>query len=139
MSTAEAYWVYQQNQIKTASREKLVLLLYDGAIRFIAQAEKAWQEEQNIEKTHHELIRAQDIVSELMATLNREEGGEIAASLFLLYDYMLKRLVEANLKKDTAVMAEVRGLLSGLREAWQEAVRRPQGHNPSENRMELKG
>lgn len=139
MSTAEAYWAYQQNQIKTASREKLVLMLYDGAIRFIVQAENAWQEEQNVQKTHNGLVRAQEIVTELMSTLDREAGGEIATSLFLLYEYMLRRLVEANLKKDTAIMGEVRGLLSGLREAWQEAVRWPPGHNPRENRMELKG
>ncbi len=123
---AEAFRAYQVNQVQTASREKLVVMLYDGIIRFLGQAEAAWAAS-DVVGTHNSLIRAQDIIVELMSTLNREAGGQIAENLYLLYDYMKFRLVEANIKKDMAPIAEVKHLVTELRGAWAEISRQGMG------------
>ncbi len=113
---------YQKQQVETASPEELLLLMYDGAIRFLNVARKAI-EEKNIEKTHNNLIRAQHIVTELMASLDMEIGGEVAQNLFRLYDYLHYRLVQANIKKDTAMIDEVLTHLRSLKETWEQAIK----------------
>lgn len=117
---AHAYRAYQQNQVTTASPERLVAMLYEGAIRFLTQASSSCKEKK-MEETHHNLIKAQAIVAELMSNVNRDTG-EIGENLFLLYEYMHRRLVEANLKKDTDIMEEVKEMIISLRDTWLEAV-----------------
>ncbi|MBS3977588.1 MAG: flagellar export chaperone FliS [Syntrophomonadaceae bacterium] len=139
MSMAEqSHRAYQQNQIMTASQEKLVLLLYDGAIRFLRQAEEAC-EAKDWNKCSNNLLRVQEIITELQASLNREDGGRLAENLFLLYDFMFRRLVEANIKKDIRLIAEVRDLLPELRDAWQQITLRHQSHNYNTNSLRLQG
>lgn len=116
---ANPYKVYRETQIQTASGLELVILLYNGAIKFLKQAAQAIEEKQ-IPPAHNALIRAQAIISELRATLDHEAGGEIAQALEQLYEYMNHRLVEANLRKDLAPVQEVIGMLEELRDAWQE-------------------
>lgn len=134
----QSHRAYQQNQIMTASQEKLVLLLYDGAIRFLKQAEEAC-EAKDWNKCSNNLLRVQEIITELQASLNREDGGELAVNLFLLYDFMLRRLVEANIKKDVLLIAEVRNLLSELRDTWQQITLRHQSRNYTTNGLRLQG
>ncbi len=117
-----AYEQYRQMQIQTAKPEQLLLMLYDGAINFLKKARIAI-EEKKIEEAHTSLIRAQDILTELMSSLNMDVG-EIAMNLFRLYEYMHHRLVEANVNKDVKPVDEVLGLLQGLREAWEEAIKK---------------
>lgn len=117
--TSNAYSIYQQNEILTAPRGKLLLMLYDGAIKFLKFAKKS-MDEKNIENTNKYLRRAQDIINELMVTLNMDY--DIAKQLYSLYDYMEYRLIQANIKKDKNMVDEVIGLLSELREAWEEAI-----------------
>ncbi len=110
---------YRETQVKTANQGRLVVMLYDGAIRFLNQALEGLQEQpRRVDRISHNIIRAQDIVAELMTSLDFEEGGEIARSLFSLYVYMNRRLLEANIRKDTAILKEVRRLLTDLRSAW---------------------
>lgn len=113
--------LYQQKQIQTQSPENLVTLLYDGAIRFITQAIRAI-EQNDFEQTNYYLGRAEDIFTELMVTLDREAGGEIAANLYELYDFMYRWLVQANVKKDPAMMHQVEILIRELRDTWEEAI-----------------
>lgn len=113
--TSNAYAVYQQNNVLTASSGKLLLMLYDGAIKFLRFAKVAIDEE-DIQKSHNYIMRVQDIISELMVTLNMDY--EISKSLFSLYDYMKYRLSEANMKKDKEQIDEVVVMLSELRETW---------------------
>lgn len=117
---AHAYQAYQQNQVTTAPPEKLVAMLYEGAIRFLTQAAKACQEKKT-EETHHNLVKAQAIVAELMANVNRDTGP-IGENLFLLYDFMYQRLIEANIKKDIKIIEEVKELIVSLRDTWLEAM-----------------
>ncbi len=111
---------YLEIQIQTATPEKLVTLLYDGAIRFMSQA-KLHIQQSDLEKANNSIIRAQDILFELKATLNMD-AGEIAANLDSLYDFMINALVEANIKKDQAKIDEVIGLVSELRDTWNQAT-----------------
>ncbi len=114
---------YLANQVRTATPLGLINMLYDGAISFLRRAEEAagsgdWEEAQGL------IRRAQDIVYELMGCLDMEKGGRIAVSLFRIYEYMGYRLVQAQLRRDAGIAAEVRGHLQNLREAWEEAERK---------------
>lgn len=120
MSGINPYQQYQQNAVMSAGRGELTLMLYDGAVKFIKQGIKA-VDEKNIEGAHGAIVRAQEIVLHLGATLNMD--FELSKSLALLYDYINRRLIEANAKKDKAVLAETLGLAEELRAAWAEAVK----------------
>lgn len=114
---ANANNAYMNNQVMTASRTKLVVMLYDGAIRNLKLAKLAIGDK-NIEKTNNSVIKAQRILSELMSTLNMEDGGEISRDLMALYQYMHQRTIRANIDKNVEILDEVIGYLEELREAW---------------------
>jgi flagellar protein FliS len=113
---------YKKNQVETASPEEILLMLYDGAIRFLVVAKKGI-EEKNIEKSHKNLVKAQQIILEFMNSLDMEIGGEMAVNLYRLYEYLHYRLVQANIKKDVAMIDEVLGHLRSLKTTWEEAIR----------------
>jgi len=117
MNQANAYNAYKNNEVMAASRNKLVLMLYDGAIKNLKLAEIAIRENK-IENTNNYLKKAQDIIAEFMATLDFEQGGDIAASLYQLYEYMFHKLIRANIDKDSQAVVEVRGYMEELRETW---------------------
>ncbi len=114
------YKQYKQTSVKTASPERLIIMLYDGAIKFLNRA-KIKMNEQDIEETNRALLKTQDIISELMIGLNME-AGEIAQNLYNLYDYFQHRLIEANTKKAPGIIDEILGYLVELRETWAEAA-----------------
>jgi flagellar secretion chaperone FliS len=117
---------YQAQSILTASPGQLVLLLYDGALRFIAQARSGIAEPEGtagrIERINAAILRAEAIIAELRANLDMARGGEIASNLDRLYDYHLRRLFEANMRKQDEPLAEVEHLLGELREGWVEML-----------------
>lgn len=117
MNQAYAYNAYKNNQVMTASKPKLMIMLYDGAIKNLKLAELAL-EDKEIEKVNTYLKKTQDIIVEFMSTLNFEAGGEIADNLYALYEYMYNRLVRANIDKDKEVIIEVRKYLEELRDTW---------------------
>jgi len=125
---------YKEIQIKTANQIKLIVMLYDGAIRHVGQALECFGEKHrkyDLINTH--IVAAQEIVSELMASLDFEKGGGLAKNLFAIYSYFNRRLLDANLQKDEAPLREVKKLLSDLREAWDEISSRKgleNGQNP---------
>lgn len=112
---------YLKNQIETSSPEQILVLLYDGAIKFLNQA-KIGIENKDIELTHNNLIKAQNIISELRDTLDMEIGGELANNLYALYNYFNRRLVQANIKKEIEPVDEVLEHLRGLRDTWKQAI-----------------
>jgi len=112
---------YKRQQIESASPEEILILLYEGAIRFLLLSKKG-MEENNIEKSHNNLIKAQNIISEFMNSLDMEIGGEIAVNLYRLYEYLHYRLVQANINKDTGMVDEVLSHLRSLKETWEEAI-----------------
>lgn len=111
---------YRTAQVATADPARLVLMMYDGALRFAGQGRQAI-EDGDVEKANAHLGRAQDIVTELTAVLN-PEAGAIAENLQQMYDFIGSRLVEANVKKDVAPLAEAVGLMEELRETWRQLV-----------------
>lgn len=117
MALTSPYDVYQRTQVDTASPARLVVMLYDGAIRFLRQGQAAMQQGDR-EKQNHYLVRAQRIIAELASSLNMEEGGEIAVNLMALYQFMHEQLVLANLQDDVDRVQKVRQMLESLREAW---------------------
>jgi flagellar secretion chaperone FliS len=112
---------YRNNQINTASPEQLLIMLYDGAIRFINEASQHLSEGR-IAPRGTAIGKAMAIISELAATLDHEIGGEIAGNLAALYDYMLRELTQANLHDDPQRLESVRSMLAGLRETWMAAI-----------------
>ena len=122
---ANPYQQYQEANIESASQGKLLLMLYDGAIRFLMQAQQA-AEQQRWSDAHKFNLRAQDIITELIVSLNYE-AGDVAKNLYQLYDYYNWRLVQANIKRDVEGVKEVMKHLRTLREAWVEAVKNTAG------------
>lgn len=117
------YEKYKNTQIETAAQEDLVLMLYKGAIKFINQA-KHGLEDNDYEAVNNYLNRVQAIIHELMATLDMDAGGEIAENLEALYDYMNRRLIEANVNKEAGPMDEVLDMFKELRDTWKKAMKK---------------
>jgi len=112
---------YLKNQIATASREQLLIMFYDGALRFIGQAKQAMQSG-DITGRNYGINRASAIIAELAATLDHKIGGKIAEDLDALYAYMLNELNTANIKNDVDRLEIVEEMLSGLRQTWIQAI-----------------
>ena len=117
----QAQDTYRVNQIQMASKEQLLIITYDIGIRACAAAEKAIASG-DVESINTNLQRAQAVVRELMVTLNLEQGGEVAASLMRLYDFMYYQLVDANVKQDAGVVRTVRSMMEELKATWIEAI-----------------
>lgn len=111
---------YKEMQVKTVSQEKLILMLYDGAVKFLNIA-MAGLEDKKFDVVNNNLIKVQRILTELMISLNMDIG-EIAQNLYSLYQYMYDKLVEANIKKDKVPMEEVMEMIISLREVWERAI-----------------
>lgn len=122
MTNSNAMNAYMQNSINTASREKLLLMLYEGLVRFIRQG-IAGIDEKDTNKANTNFKKAQNIIAEFMVSLNVKAGGDMAKNLNLLYDYMKRRLVEANINKDKTIAEEILGYAEELKSAFEEAYK----------------
>jgi flagellar secretion chaperone FliS len=112
---------YRQVATQTAPPGQLVLMLYEGAIRFLEQARLGFTKEDPAEfntTINNNILRAQEIILELNLSLNTTEGGELAATLRRLYEYMDWRLMQSNIKKEEEGLKDVIRRLTVLREAW---------------------
>lgn len=124
-SASQNIAAYRQMAIRTASGGHLVLMLFDGALNFLITAEDGFEKESlaaRNEAVSNNLVKAQNILAELQRTLDLENGGEFARTMYRLYDYMSQRLLEANMKKLRAPVSEVHGLLREVRDAWYEML-----------------
>ncbi|AST06162.1 flagellar export chaperone FliS [Anoxybacillus flavithermus] len=119
MAINNPYQSYQTNAVQTASPGELTLMLYNGCLKFIAQAKKAI-EDKDIEARNINLLKAQKIIQELMVTLNMEY--EVAKSMMTMYDYIYRRLVEANIKSDMSILEEVEGYVKEFRDTWKQVI-----------------
>ena len=111
---------YRQASVNTMDQTKLILMLYDGAIKHvtIAIGELSRPQGQNVEKVHNSFVKSKNIISELMSSLNLEQGGEIATNLQSLYAFMFNQLIQANVEKKSEPAIEVLELLKDLKAAW---------------------
>jgi len=116
---------YKAQSVQTASPGKLVLMLFDGCLRFTLAAKKAFDEEEftkRNEDINNNLIRAQNIVTELQSSLDMSVPGDLPGTLFRLYDFVMHKLQQANLKKDPVPIAEAENIINELRDAWAEML-----------------
>ena len=128
MVAADCARAYRANSVLTASPGQLVLMLFDGALRSLAIARDAFsmspEDMRRIAVINQQLIKAQNIITQLQATLNLDAGdGKFAHEMYRLYDYYGRRLLEANIKKEIAPVIEVERLLGEVRNAWAEMLR----------------
>ena len=121
MNPKNPWQSYRQVATRTASPGQLVLMLYDGVIRFLERAKAGFQLDDPVEfntTINNNILRAQDIIRELDCSLNSEQGGHLAVELHRLYDYFDRVLLEANLRKDATGINEVIQRTTVLRDAW---------------------
>lgn len=120
MIANKGYDAYAKNRVLTASPAELTLMLYEGAIKFCNIAIVGIQEN-DMEKAHNNIRKVENIVGEFIATLDHKY--EVAKDFENVYDYLLERLIAANLKKDTEILEEVLGHLRTMRDAWKEVMK----------------
>jgi flagellar protein FliS len=140
LKTGNPHDAYRQVQIKTANQGRLILILYDGAIRAIEAALEALPaRERRYDRVNAAIIKAQDVIGELMASLDFERGGEIARNLFALYLFMNRQLLEANLRKVPEPLEDVRRMLVELRGAWAQVAARLPSKDGATSRVDIAG
>ena len=125
MDSANKLNAYRANAVGSASPESLVVMLYDGAIRFLGAALRAFEHDDPLDfnlTVHTNITKTQEIIRELNHALDLENGGELGQSLTSLYYYFDQRLQEANIKKDRAIIEEILSRISELRDAWSESL-----------------
>jgi flagellar protein FliS len=123
---------YRETRIKTASPGQLVVMLYDEAIKQSDTAiallgPESKPRPEDIERINVALGKTQDVITELMASLDFDAGGELARDLFALYVWFGREMLEANIRKEVGRVSAVRTMLAELREAWADAASKAQG------------
>ncbi len=109
--------VYQEASVTTQNKGRLIVMLYDGAIKFLKQAIRDIEANDFAGKGHH-IQKAQDIILELNTVLDLEAGGDVAKNLRSLYNFMSKHLSQANIKSDAVMLGEVISILEELNQGW---------------------
>jgi flagellar protein FliS len=125
MNSAKKLNAYRVNAVSTASAENLVVMLYDGAIRFLGMAIRAFEKDDPLDfnlTVHTNITKTQAIIRELSRSLDVEKAGELGDSLVSLYDYFDTRLQEANIHKDKSILQEIQERIGELRDAWNESL-----------------
>lgn len=126
---------YKANSVETASPGKLVLMLFDGALRFMHAAKKGFEEENFLkrnEQINNNLIRAQNIITELQSSLDLSVPGDLPETLYKLYDYCNYHLQQANMNKDIEPIGNAEATIKELRDAWSEMLTQNGGQHPTQ-------
>lgn len=111
---------YQQQSVQTSTPGELTLMLYNGLVKFLKLSQNELNQK-NMEKVNYYLKKSQDIIDELLCTLDRKY--EVTHNMGLMYEYMIRRLVEANMKKDKTIIAEVIDYAEQFRDTWVQALK----------------
>lgn len=119
MAINNPYKKYEQNSVTTASPGELTIMLYNGCLKFITKAKHAI-DVNNYEEKNTNIQKTQNIVRELMVTLNMDY--EISKNMMVLYEYINQRLTEANMKNDSSILVEVEGLVVEFRDTWKQVI-----------------
>ena len=120
MLANQGYAAYANNKLMTASPAELTLMLYEGAIKFCNLAIMGI-DEKNIEKAHNNIIKVEHIIEEFQSTLDHRYP--VAKDFDEVYSYLMRRLAEANFKKDKEILEEVLKHLRTMRDTWKEVMR----------------
>ena len=119
---SSGYNAYKANSVNFASKEQLLLMLVDGAVKFAKIARQAI-EDKDIQKAHNNIIKTEDIFTELRITLDTS-AGKWAEDMFEIYGFINQKLFEANIKKSVEIMDEILPLIEEIRDIWYEAEKR---------------
>ncbi len=140
-SNVNPYKAYRDTQIKTASQGKLIVMLYDEAIRQVDNAITNMKgTNDTVDRVNGALIKAQDLITELMVSLDFERGGDIAQGLFGLYMFFNQQLVDANIRKEVDPLKDVKKMLTELRSAWAEiSEKTPPPSEPGRSGVNIAG
>lgn len=122
MYTANPYSAYKQNSVNMASKEQLLLMLVDGAVKYTKIARLAIIQK-DISRAHKELIRVQDIFTELMVTMDKSVGNYMQ-DVYNLYDFIKQELTRANIKKDVEIIDNVLPVIEEIRDMWHEVAKK---------------
>ena len=127
MVYTEAFTAYRETGVKTASKGRLIVMLYDGAIKELTSAKEKIRidgrvELYDLDRFNSSCIKAQEIITELMISLDTQEGGEIADNLMALYIFFNQELLQANVHRDKKKIMFVLEMMSSLRDSWAQAV-----------------
>jgi len=110
---------YKDTKVKTASQGQVIVMLYDEAIRQLDNAIVFMNAEtRELDKINNSILKARDVITELMVSLDMEQGGEFAKRMFALYHWFNQQLLEANFRKETGTLETVKGFMIELRDAW---------------------
>ncbi|WP_375293001.1 flagellar export chaperone FliS [Clostridium estertheticum] len=121
-----AFNTYKSNSVNFASKDQLLLMLVDGAAKFSKIGRQAIIDK-DVKKAHENIVKTQNIFYELMATLDVPKGGDWAESLMKVYDFITRKLTEANIKKSEKIMDEIIPLIEDVRDTWNEAFKKSKG------------
>jgi len=121
-----AFNTYKSNSVNFASKDQLLLMLVEGATKFSKIGRQAIIDK-DINKAHENIVKTQNIFYELMTTLDVAKGGEWAESLMKVYEFITRRLLDANIKKSEAIMNEIIPLIEDVRDTWNEAYKKSKG------------
>ncbi|HEX7064435.1 MAG TPA: flagellar export chaperone FliS [Bacillales bacterium] len=119
MSMNQPYQAYQNQSVATASPGDLTLMLYEGCLKFIRLA-KSGIADRNLEMKNTNLVKAQNIIRELMVTLDK--NAEVADGMMQMYDYIHRRLIEANVNSDLRILKEIEEYVTEFRDTWKEVI-----------------
>jgi len=121
-----AFNTYKNNSVNFASKDQLLLMLVDGAAKFSKIGRQAILDK-DTKKAHENIVKTQNIFFELMTSLDVNMGGEWAQKLMNIYDFIVRRLTDANIKKSTEIMNEIIPLIEEVRDTWNEAYKLSKG------------
>ncbi|MDR1871203.1 MAG: flagellar export chaperone FliS [Deltaproteobacteria bacterium] len=119
--------IYRKTQVTTVDKGRLIIILYEGAIKFIREAQKA-QEAGDIPAKANAINRALDIIAELNQSLNMQEGGEIAINLRQIYKFWNEHLLKAKVHRDGLGLADVEAMMTSMAEAWEVVCQDPEAN-----------
>lgn len=122
MYASNAYSTYKNNSVNFASKEQLLLMLLDGAVKFAKKARQALLDK-NIQESHKNLVKTQDIFYELIASLDVKNAGDWGQSLTSLYQFIIEKLTETNMKKSIQPLDEIMPFIEQVRDMWREAYK----------------
>ncbi|GHU71069.1 flagellar protein FliS [Spirochaetia bacterium] len=129
MAITNALSAYRETRVKTASQGQLVIMLYDEAVKHLDRGlellgvnDSGKKDPGKIEKISKSILKTQEIITELMVSLDFDQGGEIAKNLFSLYSWFNQELLEANVKQDVRRITVIRNMMNELRSAWAEII-----------------
>ncbi len=142
MVYTQAYNAYKKASVNTASQAELVVLLYEGAVKKLTSASSKFTPDgklpvANIESFSSDVLRAQEIITELQVSLDMEKGGEISRNLMALYIFFNDQLRSANISKNKEKIDSVLNMMSQLTDSWRQAVEKSNSAVPSQTQPAL--